>query len=804
MQFKAEARKAAEAAAAAEKLRKFVRVGFEGAPASYKQIPRHRLLPSVINRLFSCDVEFFVDDEGVIVQPKDWIVQCAPAPTVYFIKEKAWMMLEMDPMEEDEYRGHTIVVVDDVPPSIMAPALTAWLNFGLDDDDPDLAMAREQLDWLKERLSNIERLIKELPTKKFGSVAGAFGPKEELKVRKKRGELLSMQKKNLMDDITELEGKFSNLRLYRTSLASPTFDLRRVSTKFPLNLATWECRFKESDPRSARASYIACHKKDWSSICLAVHRVTGEPLVGKEEVPKLTDAHELLNMRGVSVSRRKHGLGMYVFPDERAYYSGQWVRGLREGIGTSVGLDGRYQGAWKAGERSGTGTLITSAGDTLRGSFGHPGYHESVSLFGGEEYMDGVPHGRVSASMSDGSTFDGEWWNGVPRGTGRYVGGEGCVIEGSFGDWGCLEGYGAVTRGERTQLGVHVKGLLDGQGVEMDTVVGNYEGEFKRGQRQGYGTLLTPTSILQGACYRGWWKRGLRWGQGTLNYSNLDTTTTAAMEKFELIKRGQRLATVASAEGKPASVIEAIRATGGSSSLEPSEAEIEAAAAAAAEEEGGSSNSASRGDSQQRKGSSTSYSVAMAGDTPEAVGDIARVVYLGDYEVSCGWVGSLPRAGGVFTSRRSRVEPNLHHLAPTISSRPLTAPLGLADWDKLEDSVAKKRVDLERTSGNASRCRRLVKEAQNLKEYGIALRAANALLPEVRARNRASKPGIEEIRKELKRLGYKFDDKGLGLEPGEDAVQMDDKDIMDLLEMQEDAVAIKVLPPSEVKQGYVI
>jgi hypothetical protein len=58
-----------EAALAAKQ--KFVRVGFEGAPNSLKQIPRDRMTPAHLNRVFNCDVEFLIEEEsGLTVWPK--------------------------------------------------------------------------------------------------------------------------------------------------------------------------------------------------------------------------------------------------------------------------------------------------------------------------------------------------------------------------------------------------------------------------------------------------------------------------------------------------------------------------------------------------------------------------------------------------------------------------------------------------------------------------------------------------------------------------------------------------------------
>lgn len=43
----------------------FVRVGFQGDATSVRQIPRFRLNPQNVNRVFNCDVEFLQEDATV-------------------------------------------------------------------------------------------------------------------------------------------------------------------------------------------------------------------------------------------------------------------------------------------------------------------------------------------------------------------------------------------------------------------------------------------------------------------------------------------------------------------------------------------------------------------------------------------------------------------------------------------------------------------------------------------------------------------------------------------------------------------
>ena len=101
---------------AGERKALFVKVSMPKDEANAKQIPRFRLNPANINRVFNCDVEYLYEDAtGVVVWPKNWITDCLPSPYLYLVHEKKWPLLEADAMEIDEYRGKTIVIADNCP-----------------------------------------------------------------------------------------------------------------------------------------------------------------------------------------------------------------------------------------------------------------------------------------------------------------------------------------------------------------------------------------------------------------------------------------------------------------------------------------------------------------------------------------------------------------------------------------------------------------------------------------------------------------------------------------------------------------
>ena len=52
----------------------FVRIGFAGDAKSNRQMPRFRLNPSNVNKVFNCDVEFLQEDDTVRARAR----ACAP------------------------------------------------------------------------------------------------------------------------------------------------------------------------------------------------------------------------------------------------------------------------------------------------------------------------------------------------------------------------------------------------------------------------------------------------------------------------------------------------------------------------------------------------------------------------------------------------------------------------------------------------------------------------------------------------------------------------------------------------------
>ena len=526
----------------------FVRVGMPNQPDGVKQIPRFRLNPANVNRVFNCDVEYLQEDAtGTVVWPQNWVTDCLPPPYLYFVHEKQWPQLDPDIVEVDEYRGKSIVVVDNAPEEATKEVVLTWLNAGMDDDDPELATAKTRLLDMQRRLEDVKQEIKELPTLK----GEGNNAQEELDNKRKKAENLSLRKSDLEAAINKINERTAQIARDRLSGGSDSgFTIRLAETKMPMRLNVWELRFGR-DQKAQRQAYVAVHKYNWSEFRVAVHRRTQEIIVGKVELEGLTDDFAEINMRNITVSRRRHGVGMFKYADERGFYSGNFRHGLRHGMGTEINMQGRFQGEFNRDWRLGAGTQVSPNGDSFRGPYGGSRHHVRESFIFGDEYNDGQRHGLGRFRFVDGSVYDGSFKDGVPCGPGKYVSSAGVIVEGTFDEWGGLIGPGSSTVDDVTRIGTFRRGLIHGRGTEIDLKVGTYEGDFKRGERHGFGKLLS--SVLDGGVHVGWYHHGARWGRGVLNFGNTSRDKDAAearVKKLAMAMKEASRATLGTGAGE--------------------------------------------------------------------------------------------------------------------------------------------------------------------------------------------------------------------------------------------------------------
>ena len=107
-------------------------------------------------------------------------------------------------------------------------------------------------------------------------------------------------------------------------------------------------------------------------------------------------------------------------------YSGQWARGVKEGVGTYFYTDGsRYEGQWRGGLRHGLGSLFLPSGDSYTGQWDRgeqSGFGSLVKGPGpceGDVYEGAYVRGKREGPglyyyRAQGRVFDGDWANDQP------------------------------------------------------------------------------------------------------------------------------------------------------------------------------------------------------------------------------------------------------------------------------------------------------------------------------------------------------------------------------------------------------
>lgn len=183
-----------------------------------------------------------------------------------------------------------------------------------------------------------------------------------------------------------------------------------------------------------------------------------------------------------------------------ATYDGEWVGGVRDGMGKQCWPDGTvYVGEWKRGRSGGSGEIRHHNGDTYTGEwvngrahgsgvFRHQGSH---AIYEGEFVMD-MREGFGVELWVDGSWYAGEFRKGGKHGSGEHRWPDGTYYVGS---WRANELAGPgryyVKEGPSYQ-GQWTNSVIDGAGVFSWADGTQYEGQYQLDKKHGFGILTTP------------------------------------------------------------------------------------------------------------------------------------------------------------------------------------------------------------------------------------------------------------------------------------------------------------------------
>lgn len=191
-------------------------------------------------------------------------------------------------------------------------------------------------------------------------------------------------------------------------------------------------------------------------------------------------------------------LGPYVY-DDQSVYEGQYRFGLRHGQGKQVFADGCcFVGYWISDKISIRGIFCKPDGSYVQGLI-----------------VQGKVEGYVSAKLSNGDIYKGEWRNQQPEGKGTLESeSQGYIYKGEFKE-GMKHGRGIINWNEGTTYeGEFLNNHCDGLGKKEWYDGKSYEGSWKHGKMEGVGTFTWP----DGRMYYGHYSGGKKNGQGEMYF----------------------------------------------------------------------------------------------------------------------------------------------------------------------------------------------------------------------------------------------------------------------------------------------
>eukprot|EP00931_Biecheleriopsis_adriatica_P023963 TRINITY_DN15026_c0_g2_i1.p1 TRINITY_DN15026_c0_g2~~TRINITY_DN15026_c0_g2_i1.p1 ORF type:complete len:365 (+),score=70.82 TRINITY_DN15026_c0_g2_i1:80-1174(+) len=166
---------------------------------------------------------------------------------------------------------------------------------------------------------------------------------------------------------------------------------------------------------------------------------------------------------------RASGMGEIKHSDGDAYI-GQWVNGRAHGMGIYRFQDGAasYEGEFRCDHRDGMGVETWVDGSRYAGVF----RQGEKSGYGANEWPDGTVYlgtwqanaltGAGQYVIHDGTTFKGQWENSTPHGVGRYQWPNGRTYDGRY-HYDKKDGFGILTEVDGSvRQGFWVKGEFQG------------------------------------------------------------------------------------------------------------------------------------------------------------------------------------------------------------------------------------------------------------------------------------------------------------------------------------------------------
>ena len=477
-----------------------IRIGFKDQAKSFMRVPRNKLHPTHINRLFNCNVELLLDQFSEAYYPEQWVWELKAKPFEYYIVNYLKTEVPVDPEDDPNYMGGAALYLENVPANIDRESLKAWLCKGMQANVTRIKKMREKVADAQSKLRNVQRQLKDVPFMQ----TDAATQKEAASERKTMAEFLTTELDMWDAKLKERKQKLSDVEQEFNEME---FTLEKYEKSKSANEWTWQLVLP---PEKRKLAVKIVRMDDWPNYNLALGDAGGpggipEPLPPQvtygrlEEFDPEYEARGLVaNMRRVRVVRHRHGVGGLVQEDlvrvtPNFFYRGGWKHGVKHGEGKCTRHCWIYEGNHDEGRRYGpTGHFNFANGDVYEGNcLLTP--QCAPSLHSGSKYGNSLWHGENGVyRFADGSVYEGAFKNGKPHGKGKYTDVNGDVQEGDFVD-GLLDGYGDWTKADQIRYtGDFRKGIPHGKAKVTLPDGSYYEGDFEDGNMHGLVSGLKP------------------------------------------------------------------------------------------------------------------------------------------------------------------------------------------------------------------------------------------------------------------------------------------------------------------------
>ncbi|CAN0074684.1 unnamed protein product [Ascophyllum nodosum] len=264
---------------------------------------------------------------GDIVWPADAQMKCRPSPWSYVViavEERNITDWSRDP----GYYGDVQVIIFDVPlktdndkfkarPGIQD--IRAWLMFGLQEGDEEAKKTQEIISKLEKDAKKVDHSISRIGYMEFiDKTSFVKGEKqnltddEEAAKRKEQHDILVAQRDRMDVDLKEAHAV---LKRIEEQMKKTAVDFKLASVQPNCGTCTYYVSFPGD--QGSRLEDVLCAKTDWPGINLAANHDGKPPWAGRGEIPDGSKSsiprytEHVVNMRAARICRLPHGFGQH-------------------------------------------------------------------------------------------------------------------------------------------------------------------------------------------------------------------------------------------------------------------------------------------------------------------------------------------------------------------------------------------------------------------------------------------------------------------------------------------------------------